>query len=190
MRSQMSNVMPIWAGFVSGEKARAVVRRVTDESALLPPTPGDYRLKPDFQYQTGGIVPFGTPAVATFMPVAMFELGMDSEAIEYIRSKWTGIHPNGTFMEHFVEDNNTSMCHAWSAGPVMLLPRYVLGIRPVSPGWEEVEVTPHPGGLEWAEGSVLTPLGEVKIAWEKRDGKVKLNVDAPEKMRVRERVEC
>ena len=61
-----------------------------------------------------------------------------------------------------------SLCHAWGASPIYLLGKYFLGIRPTKPGYEEYEVKPVLGGLQWMEGSVPTPFGLVNV---KMDGK-------------------
>lgn len=56
-----------------------------------------------------------------------------------------------------------SLCHAWGASPVYLLPRYFLGVKPTKPGWEEYELRPNLGGLEWMEGTIPTPFGEIRV---------------------------
>ncbi len=169
VRSQLTNALAVWAGVVTGDDARELVRRITDPASLLPVTPGDYRQAPDFTPPTGGIVPIGTPALGTVLAKVMFGLGMGQDALDYFREMWPPIVINGTLGEHFVPSDNSSMCHAWSAAPTLLLPRCVLGVKPLTPGWTEVEVAPQPSGLDWAEGTVLTPLGELGVSW-KMDG--------------------
>ena len=57
-----------------------------------------------------------------------------------------------------------SLCHAWGASPIYILGKYFLGVRPTKAGYEEYEVRPHLGGLEWMEGSVPTPFGEIEVS--------------------------
>jgi hypothetical protein len=59
-----------------------------------------------------------------------------------------------------------SHCHGWSAGPAYLLPTYVLGVQPVEPGFSRVRVTPQLGDLQWAEGVVPTPHGDIIVRWD------------------------
>ncbi|MCL4552813.1 MAG: hypothetical protein M1305_04585 [Candidatus Marsarchaeota archaeon] len=179
VRSQVTNALAIWAGLVRGDAARRLVQRVCDKEVLLPVTPGDYRLKPDFKPQTDGIVPIGTPGLGTILALVMFDLGMDKEGLDYLREAWLPTAVNGVFAEHYVFDTNTSMCQGWSAAPVLLLPKYVLGVKPLTPGWETVEVAPHCGDLAWAEGFISTPLGEISVAWKKTDGELDVRVKVP-----------
>ena len=60
---------------------------------------------------------------------------------------------------------NQDWNHAWGAAPANLLPRFVLGVRPLAPGWKRALVRPHPGALTRAEGKVPTPRGPVTIRW-------------------------
>jgi hypothetical protein len=58
-----------------------------------------------------------------------------------------------------------SFAHAWSSGAVGALSNYVLGIRPVSPGFSTWIVAPQLGDLTWAQGQVPTPHGPVASRW-------------------------
>ena len=78
-----------------------------------------------------------------------------------------------------------SLCHGWSAGPAAWLIRHVLGARTVGVGGTEVAVKPFLGPLDWAEGSLATAKGPVKIRVEKKsDGSLAVSVDAPPGVRV------
>lgn len=60
----------------------------------------------------------------------------------------------------------TSLAHGWSAGPTAMLSAYVLGMRPVSPGWKTWQVEPQPGDLQFAQGTVGTPFGKLGVRWD------------------------
>ena len=61
--------------------------------------------------------------------------------------------------------------HAWGAAPANLIPRWVAGIRPVRPGFEEYVLDPHPGGLEYFRYRQPTPSGPIDVIWE--NGKIR-----------------
>jgi hypothetical protein len=56
-----------------------------------------------------------------------------------------------------------SLCHAWGASPIYLLGKYYLGVKPISAGYKEYSIEPSLGGLQWMEGTVPMPNGEVNI---------------------------
>lgn len=53
--------------------------------------------------------------------------------------------------------------HAWGASPANIIPRWVLGIRPISPGFSRFIVQPQPGRLSWAAGKVPTIHGSISM---------------------------
>ena len=59
--------------------------------------------------------------------------------------------------------SNTTFSHPWASGPANLIPRYVLGVSVTAPGAAEVEVSPQPGSLARASGTVATVRGLVGV---------------------------
>jgi hypothetical protein len=81
---------------------------------------------------------------------------------------WLGDDPHGVSMigdEHAQYGGyRTSLCHGWSAGPVVWLHTAVLGVRPTAPGFARIMFAPHLGGLAWARGTIPTPHGPIAVA--------------------------
>ena len=50
--------------------------------------------------------------------------------------------------------------------------RYYLGVQPTKPGYEEYEVRPVLGDLDWMEGSVPTPHGLIRVTMNREQVKV------------------
>lgn len=71
-----------------------------------------------------------------------------------------------------VEDEvgERSDCHAWGSLILYELPCVVLGVQPAKPGCKAIKISPEPGYLEHASGSVLTPKGTVRVRWSVEDG--------------------
>lgn len=59
-----------------------------------------------------------------------------------------------------------SLCHAWSSVPIWVQQAYILGVRPLEPGFRRFIVNPHPCGLPAASGRIPTPHGPIDVAWE------------------------
>jgi len=56
-----------------------------------------------------------------------------------------------------------SDCHAWGSHPTRDLLTVVLGVESAAPGFREIWITPRLGKLEWAEGVVPHPKGEINV---------------------------
>jgi hypothetical protein len=65
-----------------------------------------------------------------------------------------------------------SLCHAWGASPLYLLGKYYLGVKPTRPGYASYVVEPNLGGLDWIEGKVPTPQGDISVFADTRRIKV------------------
>lgn len=78
-----------------------------------------------------------------------------------------------------------SFCHGWASGPTPWLTEHVLGVSIVEPGCRVMRVRPHLGELAWAEGTVPTPYGVLKVRHERQaDGTVKSTIDAPRGVKI------
>jgi len=58
---------------------------------------------------------------------------------------------------------NLDWNHAWGAAPANILPRYLLGVRPGSPGFTKALIQPQPGSLTHVEGTVPTIRGPIQV---------------------------
>ncbi len=120
-----------------------------------------------------------TPYMRFYELEALCELGEQERVMREMKAYWGGMLREGatSFWEKYnPEETGTahlamygrpygkSLCHAWGASPIYLLGKYYLGVRPVKPGYEEVAVTPVLGGLEWMEGTVPTPRGDIRLS--------------------------
>ena len=79
-------------------------------------------------------------------------------------------------------DSPRSECHAWASAPAYELSAMVLGIYPTSDGYDTVRIKPDAStfDIDWAKGSVSTPLGEIAVNWKKENGSFSLKVTLPE----------
>ncbi len=90
--------------------------------------------------------------------------------------RWKIIPGNGTFQEFWdAEPGRSSRCQGWSASPTFDLTTYVLGVRPMTPGFDTMTIDPYLGTLGRVAGRVPTPHGWVTVA---SDG-VDVDVEIP-----------
>ena len=79
--------------------------------------------------------------------------------------------------------NNSGWTHAWSASPAQILPRKLLGIEPVEPGFGKVRIQPRPGNLSHAKTRLPTIRGTIDAAFSQPgDGSFHLDVTLPANM--------
>ncbi len=74
-----------------------------------------------------------------------------------------------------------SLCHGWSAVPLYLYMRYVLGVRPLEPGFTRFEVDPVSVFSE-VSGTVPTPAGDIYVTVRCDDEGKDIEVDAPDSL--------
>lgn len=123
--------------------------------------------------------PVTTPYMNFYVASAFFEAGMAPHALDLVRKYWGSMIERGatTCWEKFdpewphpYEQADLSYCHGWSAGPGMMLPAYIAGVRPAKPGYDEARIEPELAGLEWVRAAVPTPNGQIKVDWKSQDG--------------------
>src|SRR5581483_8434036 len=123
---------------------------------------------------------------AQYLLEGLFENGQSKAALEEITApgdrSWRHMIDSRTTITWEAWDQrykpNQDWNHAWGAAPANLLPRFVLGVQPSKPGWTEAEIAPHPGELQFANGTVPSPRGSIKLAW-KRSSTFTLSVELP-----------
>jgi len=121
---------------------------------------------------------------------ALFHIGDTGDALNLINTVWGEMiqaSPDYSGADWEVIDLNglpgfgafTSLAHGWASGATSALSGYVLGVRPVTPGFQTWIVQPQPGDLQWAEGQTPTPYGPIIVKWGQVSGRLIMEVDAP-----------
>ena len=108
---------------------------------------------------------------AQYLLEALFAAGREEYAIGLMsartpRSWWHMIDSGSTMTWEAWGPQfkpNLTWNHAWGAAPANILSRFVLGVRPIEPGYSKILIAPQPGSLEWVQGKVPTPLGPVTL---------------------------
>ncbi len=73
-----------------------------------------------------------------------------------------------------------SLCHGWSAIPAYLFQRYLLGVKPLSPGFKTFQAMPFLSVMDSASGIIPTPYGGIQISWRKTGETYKGEISQPE----------
>ena len=131
---------------------------------------------------------------AQYLLDALYSEGEDQAALDLLTAEhdrgWLNMLKSGSTITLEAWDvkykNNLDWNHAWGAAPANLIPRWILGVQPLKPGFEEVLISPHPGGLEWARGRVPTIRGAVWVEFLNEKGNCfELEVEIPANVKAR-----
>ena len=119
-----------------------------------------------------------TPYMHFYELEALCAMGEQSYVLQQIKDYWGGMLKLGatSFWEEYNPAKSgadvyamygrpygKSLCHAWGASPIYLLGKYYLGVKPLSPGYKDYIIEPNLGSLQWMQGSVPTPNGDIRV---------------------------
>ncbi len=130
---------------------------------------------------------------AQYLLEALFEAGMEDEAIRLMTDTgqrgWLNMMRVGSTITMEAWDmrfkSDLDWSHAWGAAPANIVPRFVLGVRPLLPGFKTLVLRPQIGSLSDAHGTVPTVRGAVSVdirqkygAWYRLTFRIPVNVTA------------
>lgn len=174
---------------INGKQSREVTRYANMFAAFF-----DY-LSPEQKEEikhsvllNDSILKITTPYMRFYELEALCAMGEQTRVMKEMKDYWGGMLRQGatSFWEKYnPQEKGTqhlamygrpygkSLCHAWGASPIYLLGKYYLGVKPVKEGYKEFSITPVLGGLQWMEGSVPTPHGDIYVYMDAKQIKVK-----------------
>jgi Bacterial alpha-L-rhamnosidase 6 hairpin glycosidase domain/Bacterial alpha-L-rhamnosidase C-terminal domain len=132
-------------------------------------------------------LPSGFEASARLTGTDPAELGFDT-GLQLTRQFWGWMlsqDPGSTYWEKATTSGTPnigqfeSLAHGWASSPTVTLTSQVLGATPTSAGYATYSVIPHPASVAWAQGSVPTPHGGLRVSWNSQPGSFRLKIDAP-----------
>ena len=118
-----------------------------------------------------------------------------AQAVEYCHdtltnnggNSWLGmIRQNATMtMESwqqppFQNQGGGTFSHPWTASPAFIIPRYLMGVRPLQAAWARVAIRPLPArNLTSADVNILTGRGRLHLSFEIGETSFRANVIIP-----------
>jgi hypothetical protein len=146
--SQHANLFPLAFGLVPEEQRAGVTAWVGKRGMACSVYAAQYLLEGLFENEAGGHA------------LALITAPGDRS--------WKHMLESGTTITWEAWDQkykpNQDWNHAWGAAPANLLPRYVLGARPLAPGWKRALVRPNTGSLKSADGRIPSPKGPILVS--------------------------
>jgi alpha-L-rhamnosidase len=124
-----------------------------------------------------------------WLPEALGQADQGPHLIDlYTNTKWDGwakiIAIGGTVTWEAWDANQTneSMSHPWGAVGLLAMQQYILGIKPLKPQHELVQIKPlaFEDKLNHAMGIYATDRGDIKIDWNKVDSLFSMTISIPD----------
>ena len=121
----------------------------------------------------------------------LFLSGMDDYAVQLLSSKkersWGYmIYDIGTTITLEAWDDkfkpNQDWNHAWGAAPANLIPRRLMGITPLEPGFKKARIQPQLGTLKFAKIKHPTLLGSIQLEVSKNTNTIEYKLSLPPMM--------
>lgn len=124
---------------------------------------------------------------AQFLFEALYRGGQDEYAMKLLTAtdsrSWYNMIRQGSTITWEAWDaqfkGNLDWNHAWGAAPANIIPRWLMGIRPLEPGWNRMIIQPQPGSLSYADIRVPTIKGYVSASFRRENGEFILKVHIP-----------
>ena len=125
---------------------------------------------------------------AQYLLEALYEAGEEDCALDLMTAEhdrgWLNMMRAGSTVTLEAWDlrykTNLDWNHAWGAAPANIIPRYLVGVRPLEPGFGRILIQPRIGRLTSVEARVPTIRGPVDVRVARDgDGGLRLRVDIP-----------
>ncbi|MFT4177632.1 MAG: family 78 glycoside hydrolase catalytic domain [Luteolibacter sp.] len=162
--SQHANMFPLALGIVPEDKRDSVIELVKQQRMRV------------------GMI------TVRWLVLALGEARQGPHLIDLFTNKeWDGWANNlskgatSTWESWDADTTGQSMSHAWGAIGVEGYIRYILGIRPTKPQYEEVLIQPldFANKLDWAKGTITTERGPISVHWKRNGDSLAMQVEIP-----------
>jgi alpha-L-rhamnosidase len=169
--SQHANMLPLALGIVPADKQVGVLQKVKE-------------LK-----MSAGMV------TVWWLLQALGKMGEGEHLVDlYTQTAWDGWARNlaqgaTCTWESWDADavEGLSLSHPWGAVGLCGLQRYVLGVKPLAPQYEKVQIKPLPFGLKVisASGRLPTDRGDIFVSWKRHNGRFAMTISLPANVQAR-----
>lgn len=122
-----------------------------------------------------------------FLMDAVYDAGESAYGLSLLNSQqersWYNMIRAGSTVSMEAWDNkykpNQDWNHAWGAVPANVIPRKLMGIEPLTPGWATFRIKPQLGSLPWATLQLPTIKGDIRVEYRQSAGEFFMKVSIP-----------
>jgi hypothetical protein len=123
---------------------------------------------------------FASPYMEKYVLEAFFLMGDADGGLHRMKKRYRAMVESdiSTLWEHWYRAAG-SYNHGWAGGPLVILSRCVLGVAPLTPGYETYQVMPQMGHLRTIDATVPTMKGAISVSLERDDSTFVLRLTSP-----------
>jgi hypothetical protein len=124
----------------------------------------------------------GSPLFQFYILEAWFRLGQGELALGLMQERLQRLIAEGasTFGTMWTTLGPHVACQSEASAHAYVISTYLLGVKPLAPGFREFGIFPQPSGLSWAQGRFPSPLGDIRVGWCVEDDGFHLEFTVPE----------
>jgi hypothetical protein len=124
----------------------------------------------------------GSPLFQFYILEAWFRLGQGELALGLMQERLQRLITEGasTFGTMWTTLGPHVACQSEASAHAYVISTYLLGVKPLAPGFREFGIFPQPSGLSWAQGRFPSPLGDIRVGWCVEDDGFHLEFTVPE----------
>jgi alpha-L-rhamnosidase len=163
--SQHANILPLAMGIVPSKNIKPVVAEIKDRKMNV------------------GMI------CLRWLPEGLGQADQGTHLVDlYTNTEWDGwaktvsLGGTVTWESWCANLNNDSMSHPWGAAGLLGIQQYILGIKPLKPQYEMIQIKPLDFGdkLSFVRGVLPTDKGDISIFWNKNGNGFLMTVTLPD----------
>jgi hypothetical protein len=165
--SQHANILGVWLGVIPRERQKEVLAKILSVS------------------DAGWVAPAEVPAMTAatyyfrfYLARAVERAGMGDEYLKLL-GPWREMAALGLSTWAESPEPTRSDSHAWSAHLNYDFLTLVAGIEPLSAGFRQIRIAPHPGALRELRAAMPIPAGMVEVGYARKGDEVEAIVKLP-----------
>ncbi len=127
-----------------------------------------------------------SPYMEKYVMEALFMMDQPEFALERQKKRFSKMVNNKTFTTLWEGWNfndpkygGGTINHSWSGGGLVLLSQYLCGISPLKPGYQQFQIKPQIGNMEYASATIPTVIGNIETSFVNKKRKLKLSALVP-----------
>ncbi|HVO57901.1 MAG TPA: family 78 glycoside hydrolase catalytic domain [Dongiaceae bacterium] len=167
--SQHANILAIWLDVIPARRQKDLLTRILSAS------------DPGFSASGPALPPMTTATYyfRFYLARALEHAGMGEEYLQLL-GPWRQMVALGLSTWAESPEPTRSDSHAWSAHPNYDLLTIVAGIHPAKPGFAEIAIEPHLGGLKHVQAAMPIPQGLVEVEYTREGDGLVARIKLPE----------